>query len=123
MPHRPRHVHQRHLFAASAAATALAVFLDLWRRTWQVVTEDSDSLAFGCKRVLFKLDPDGNGLEVVVAPAPSAPGAVAPLRAQCCHIGTASEPRGDRGAFLRQLEPRHGSSASAPFPHPLHTGR
>ena len=29
-----------------------------------VVTEDSDSLVYGCKRVLFKMDGDGNGMEI-----------------------------------------------------------
>lgn len=29
-----------------------------------IITEDSDALVFGCKRVLYKLDDDGNGLEV-----------------------------------------------------------
>ena len=29
-----------------------------------VITEDSDALVFGCQRTLFKLDPDGNGMEI-----------------------------------------------------------
>ena len=29
-----------------------------------VVTEDSDSLVYGCKRVLFKMDADGSGMEI-----------------------------------------------------------
>ncbi|EDV24061.1 uncharacterized protein TRIADDRAFT_26121 [Trichoplax adhaerens] len=29
-----------------------------------VITEDSDLLVFGCKKVLFKLDPNGRGIEI-----------------------------------------------------------
>jgi hypothetical protein len=29
-----------------------------------VITEDSDLLAYGVERVLFKMDPSGNGIEI-----------------------------------------------------------
>ena len=29
-----------------------------------VITEDSDLLAYGCEKVLFKLDPNGWGIEI-----------------------------------------------------------
>jgi exonuclease-1 len=29
-----------------------------------VITEDSDLLAYGARKVLFKMDPSGNGIEI-----------------------------------------------------------
>jgi hypothetical protein len=36
----------------------------------QVISEDSDMLAYGCPRVLFKLDKGGEGQEVCAAELP-----------------------------------------------------
>lgn len=38
----------------------------------QVITEDSDLLAYGCARVLFKMDRTGVGQEICVARLPEA---------------------------------------------------
>lgn len=33
----------------------------------QVITEDSDMLAYGCPRVMFKMDKNGEGQEICMA--------------------------------------------------------
>eukprot|EP00826_Nyctotherus_ovalis_P029134 TRINITY_DN2297_c0_g5_i1.p1 TRINITY_DN2297_c0_g5~~TRINITY_DN2297_c0_g5_i1.p1 ORF type:complete len:339 (-),score=80.59 TRINITY_DN2297_c0_g5_i1:778-1755(-) len=45
-------------------ADAQMTFLFLERDVSLVITEDSDLLAFGCERVLFKLDNEGYGYEI-----------------------------------------------------------
>ncbi len=52
-----------------------------------VITEDSDLLAFGCGRVLFKLDTDGNGDEIDVH--------------NLAKLTDLSPVEGDKDAFLR----------------------
>jgi exonuclease-1 len=39
-------------------------YLYLQKRAHVIVTEDSDLLAFGVRKVLFKMDRQGNGIEV-----------------------------------------------------------
>ena len=45
-------------------ADAQLAFLSRTGSVDLVVSEDSDCLVFGCKRVLFKLDSDGTGQEI-----------------------------------------------------------
>jgi 5'-3' exonuclease len=43
---------------------AQLAFLSLTGAVDLVITEDSDALVYGCRRVLFKLDKDGSGDEI-----------------------------------------------------------
>ena len=46
-------------------ADAQLAFLDMNGLVDGVITEDSDLLVYGCKRVLYKLDKNGNGIEIL----------------------------------------------------------
>jgi exonuclease-1 len=52
------------LLVAPFEADAELAFLSRHGLADLIITEDSDALVFGCKRVLYKLDDDGNGLEI-----------------------------------------------------------
>ncbi|WP_411021838.1 hypothetical protein, partial [Salmonella sp. s52031] len=45
-------------------ADAQLAFLNKSGIAQAVITEDSDLLAFGCKKVILKMDKPGNGLEI-----------------------------------------------------------
>ncbi|TWW77938.1 Exonuclease 1 [Takifugu flavidus] len=45
-------------------ADAQLAYLTKWHLAQAVITEDSDLLAFGCKKVILKMDKHGNGLEI-----------------------------------------------------------
>ncbi|ORY00203.1 putative exonuclease [Basidiobolus meristosporus CBS 931.73] len=47
-------------------ADAQLAYLFKQNKVTSVITEDSDLLVFGCKRVLFKLDKYGNGVEIQI---------------------------------------------------------
>jgi len=51
-------------YVAPYEADAQLAYLYLTKRVHAVITEDSDLLIFGVKRVLFKMDKAGNGTEV-----------------------------------------------------------
>lgn len=51
-------------YVAPYEADAQLAYLYLTGRAHVVITEDSDLLIFGVKRVLFKMDKQGNGIEV-----------------------------------------------------------
>ncbi|KAL6758969.1 PIN domain-like protein [Haematococcus lacustris] len=51
-------------------ADAQMAYLALNGDVWAVVTEDSDLLAYGCPRVLYKLDKMGNGEEICLDDLP-----------------------------------------------------
>lgn len=51
-------------YVAPYEADAQLAYLYLTNRAHVVITEDSDLLIFGVKRVLFKMDKAGNGTEV-----------------------------------------------------------
>ena len=51
-------------YVAPYEADAQLAFMYITGRAQVVITEDSDLLIFGVKRVMFKMDKQGNGIEV-----------------------------------------------------------
>ncbi|KAL1925794.1 uncharacterized protein VTP21DRAFT_677 [Calcarisporiella thermophila] len=51
-------------YVAPYEADAQLAYLEKIGRVSAIITEDSDLLVFGCKRVIFKLDQYGNGVEI-----------------------------------------------------------
>lgn len=56
--------HNIQFIVAPYEADAQLAFLSLSGAVDVVITEDSDAIVYGCRRVLFKLNKDGSGDEI-----------------------------------------------------------